>query len=375
MIRLQAPSQSPLVVSPTGRPTYEVHVGRNWGAEFAPFVAGISSGRVFLISQEGLADQAAAVQSVLAPVLGDRLSGPVLFLKAGESNKSLARLPPVYEGLIDGGADRRALLIAVGGGTVGDLVGFVAATLYRGIDFVQVPTTLLAAVDASVGGKTGVNVSRGKNLIGAFHQPRLVYFDMTFLSTLPEPEWSCGLAEMLKHALLEESGRVLSDLETHAGEMRRPLSGRLEQAVTDSIAVKATVVGQDERETGLRAVLNLGHTTAHAVESVTEFRRFSHGEAVARGLVTMLFLSRERLGLPEDFVERVLGLMERLSLPRDTAALSPSEVGGHLKYDKKSVDGAARFVLLSAEGVPEINCPVSAAEFEQAWREQARRFG
>ena len=375
MIRLPVPNQSPLVVTPRGRPSYEVHIARDWGQEFAPFVAGLLPGRVHLISQRGLERQAAEVKRVLGPALGDRLCGPTHFLKDGEAHKSLSELPDVYDSLIQSGADRRSLLIAIGGGTVGDLVGFVAATLYRGIDFVQLPTTLLAAVDASVGGKTGVNVSRGKNLVGAFHQPRLVYFNLSFLSSLSEREWTCGLSEMLKHALLEGTGRLLRDLEAHAPEMRKLDSTHLELAVTDSVAVKAAVVGEDERETGLRAVLNLGHTTAHALESLTEYRRFSHGEAVARGLVTMLLLSRDRFGLTVEFVERVLALMETLGLPRDTADILPADLSVHLKYDKKSVDGAARFVLLSAEGVPEINCPVAAAEFELAWQEQKRRFG
>ncbi len=375
MIRLPEPCRSPLAVSPSGRPPYEVYVSRSWLDSFPTFIASTATGRVFLVSQQGLEGQASQVRSVLAPALGSRLHTETLFLRAGESHKSLAELPAVYDTLIDWGADRRSLLVAVGGGTVGDLVGFVAATLVRGIDFVQVPTTLLAAVDASVGGKTGVNVSRGKNMVGAFHQPRLVYFYLGFLRTLSAPELICGLAEMFKHALLEESGRLLADLEAHAPEARSRDSQFLEQAVTDSIAVKAAVVAMDERELGPRAALNLGHTTAHAIESLTGYVRFSHGEAVSRGLVTMLLLSRDTAGLPEKVVERLLALMERLGLPRDTAGLGPEQVSAHLKYDKKSVDGASRFVLLSNAGAVLLGRHVSQAQFEAAWSEQARRFG
>lgn len=375
MITLPAEVGHPLDIAPPGREPYQVYVESEWTALAAARVAALARGRVFLISQKGLEPQADFTRIHLAEKLGERLSPKVVFLEAGEQNKSLSNLAPVYDTLIEAGADRRSLLVAVGGGTVGDFVGFLAATLYRGIDFVQFPTTLLAAVDASVGGKTGVNVSRGKNLIGAFHQPRMVYFHLPFLATLPEAEWACGLAEMFKHALLEGSGRLLSDLERSAAHMRRVDSPTFRRAIIDSVAVKARVVEQDEREAGIRAALNLGHTTAHAIESLTQYRRFSHGEAVARGLVTMLLLSRTHLGLEADFVERMLVLMEALSLPRDTAGLAAADVGAHLKYDKKSVDGAARFVLLQKGGGVRLDCPISVAQFEAAWQEQGQRFG
>src|SRR5690606_37498634 len=151
--------------------------------------------------------------------------------------KSLSNLGEVYETLVRLGADRRSVLLAAGGGTVGDLTGFVAATLFRGIDFVQFPSTLLAAVDASVGGKTGVNIGQGKNMVGAFHQPRLVYFNLEFLETLPAREWTCGLAEMAKHAAIEESGSVLRQMTDSADEMRNPQSPALKEAILQSVAV------------------------------------------------------------------------------------------------------------------------------------------
>lgn len=371
-----------LRVEPTGSPAYPVYVE----SDFARLRAGnafadLQASQFFIISQQGLEETVvapflAALNETLGETLPDGLSRErVLLIGQGEQSKHIDRLAPVYNRLIEQDVDRKSCLIALGGGVVGDFTGFVAATLLRGVSFVQIPTTLLAAVDSSVGGKTAVNVDRGKNMVGAFYQPRFVYFNTGFLRTLPEREWVCGLAEMVKHACLEESGALLAHLEEHCEELRNPESPELRRAVLDSAAFKARVVSADEREGGLRAILNLGHTTAHAIESLTDYKRFSHGEAVARGLVTALFLSRRVLGLADEAVERYLALCGRLGLPGDTAGFSAAEVLDHMRFDKKSVRGIPRFVLLEGAGKPRYGVEVPEAEFRAAFAEQAERFG
>ena len=365
-----------LLVEPEGAPSYHVRVAPSLEDDFAEKTRALARGKVFLLTQKGLEDFAArSVVSSLADFFPEGLNSPnALLLEPGEPNKHLNRLAPVYNRLIELGAERSSLILALGGGVVGDFAGFIAATLLRGVDFVQIPTTLLAAVDSSVGGKVGVNVDRGKNMVGAFYQPRFVYFNTDFLRTLPAREWNCGLAEMVKHGFLESSGRVLEFMEENIAELRDPSSPRLARAVLDSIAVKAWVVERDEKEAGLRAVLNLGHTTAHALESATNYERFSHGEAVSRGLATMLILSRNLLGLPRADEERMMKAMQDLGLPLDTAGLGAGEALAHMKYDKKNVGGRPRFVLLAGLGDPRIGLEVSEDDFTKAFSEQAERF-
>ena len=339
--------------------------------------AGLEASQFFLISQSGIETSVIMpfLEALRAHIPGGISDDRVILIGQGEASKHLTRLGAVYNRLIELDVDRKSCLIALGGGVVGDFTGFVAATLLRGISFVQIPTTLLAAVDSSVGGKTAVNVDRGKNMVGAFYQPRFVYFNTQFLSTLPETEWICGLAEMVKHACLDDSGVLLKHLEAHAEQLRDPANPQLRAAVLQSAGFKARIVSQDEREGGLRAVLNLGHTTAHAIESLTGYKRFSHGEAVARGLVTALFLSRRVTGLSDAAVERYLKLFARLGLPGDTAGFSPVQVLDHMRFDKKSVRGIPRFVLLRTPGDPVYGVKIIEADFLAAFAEQAERFG
>ncbi len=356
-----------LEVRPAGAPEYPVFVE----GDFMRLIterrfAGLEASQYFIISQSGV------VESEIRPLLhalSEHVPGGlppqnVILIGQGEASKHISKLAPVYNRLIELEVDRKACLIALGGGVVGDFTGFVAATLLRGVSFVQIPTTLLAAVDSSVGGKTAVNVDRGKNMVGAFYQPRFVYFNTGFLETLPEREWVCGLAEMVKHACLDnsETGALLEHLEAHADVLRDPAHPELRRAVLDSAALKARVVSADEREGGLRAILNLGHTTAHAFESLSGYKRFSHGEAVARGLVTALLLSRRVLGLDEAALERYLALIQKLRLPMDVAGFAAEEVLDHMRFDKKSVRGIPRFVLLGGPGQPRFGIEVPEAE-------------
>lgn len=326
----------------------------------------LASDRLFYFSQKGLEDQ---MLEFFAETKLPRER--IFFLEQGEHNKHITRTPAAYNWLIEQGIDRHSTIVAFGGGVVGDFAGFIASTILRGVKFVQVPTTLLASVDSSVGGKVAVNADSGKNMIGQFFHPSIVYCSVSIFATLPEAEWACGFAEMVKHGFLEQSGRIVQFLEENAPRIRE--KDVLMQAIADSVSYKASIVNQDEKETGLRSILNLGHTTAHALESVTEYKRFSHGQAVARGLVTAILLSRNR-GLDQTRAERMLSAMKALALPMDTAGFSAGELFMHMKFDKKNSGSQIRFVLLEDKGVV-FGIPVLREEFERAWAEQKERFG
>jgi 3-dehydroquinate synthase len=267
----------------------------------------------------------------------------------GERSKSLAQAARLYDALLGAGADRGSVVVALGGGVVGDLAGFVAATLLRGIPVVQVPTSLLAMVDSSVGGKTGVNVARGKNLVGAFHQPRLVWIDAATLGTLPLRQRCAGLAELVKHAAILDAG-LFGELEA---EGERLLGAELERflpLLERSCAIKAEVVARDEREAGLRMLLNFGHTLGHAVESLARYRGVLHGEAVAMG---MAFAARrsEALGLaPAGTSERLVALLARLGLPTGLPHHPRRAYLAALSVDKKRRDARIHFVALRGIG-------------------------
>ena len=257
-----------------------------------------------------------------------------VILPAGEREKSLARAEELYGVLYDRGLRRSDTLVALGGGVIGDLTGFVAATYQRGLGFVQVPTTLLAQVDASVGGKVAVDFRAGKNYVGTFYQPHLVLADLSTLETLPMRELRCGAAEAAKHGLLA-GGDVLRRAQRLA---QAPLgaSAVTQELVAGSIAFKAGVVESDERESGRRAVLNLGHTIGHAIEAATGFRRWSHGEAVALGLRAALRLSVELCGLPASEAEAGQALLDGLGLPARLTGASARDVCELVPRDKKS---------------------------------------
>lgn len=265
----------------------------------------------------------------------------------GEEAKSLRWAERLWGGLIEGGFGRGDCVLALGGGATGDLAGFVAATFHRGIPFVQIPTTLLAQVDASVGGKTAIDHPLGKNLVGAFHQPSLVVADEAFLHTLDERERWSGLAEMVKAAFLADRDLVQvfeAHLEAFArGE--RPTS----EAVARSIRIKAEVVGRDERDRGPRNLLNLGHTVGHALEATTGFSLLTHGEAVVLGMKAAGHVSRRLGTLGGEDAERALALLSRFPLP-DFPIPSAEDLLRAIKRDKKSVGGDVRFVVLHGLG-------------------------
>ena len=272
-----------------------------------------------------------------------------IVLGAGEATKGWESLNRIFGELLVNQFDRSSLIVALGGGVVGDIAGFAAATYQRGIDFVQVPTTLLAQVDSSVGGKTAINHARGKNMIGAFHQPRLVIADTASLSSLPERELAAGMAEVVKHGAIADEAY----LDRVAVAMPRLLARdpeALAGVVIDSIRIKADVVGRDEREAGARALLNFGHTFGHAIEAGEGYGKWLHGEAVAAGMVMATDLS-VRLGyIPEVELARMKAIIGSAGLPLQGPAWPFARYLSYMGIDKKAVLGVPRFIVLEAIG-------------------------
>ena len=274
-------------------------------------------------------------------------------LDDGEAAKNWNSLNKIYDVLLQNECDRNTVIFALGGGVVGDMAGFAAATFMRGIPFVQVPTTLLAQVDSSVGGKTAINHPLGKNMIGAFYQPKAVICNLETLSTLPSRELSAGLAEVIKYGPIFDMD-FMQWLETSVEQVLAKDMKSLAFAVQRSCEIKAAVVGQDERETGLRAILNFGHTFGHAIEAGMGYGVWLHGEGVAAGMVMAAELSR-RLGLVDEaFVQRLKSLIERAGLPVRGPVLDASDNAGRylelMRIDKKSEAGEIRFVLIDGPG-------------------------
>jgi len=263
----------------------------------------------------------------------------------GEEHKNLATLQQIYNELLRYRLDRKSAVVALGGGVVGDIAGFAASTYMRGIPYIQVPTTLLAQVDSSVGGKTGVDHELGKNMIGAFWQPKLVWVDGDTLKTLPERQFRAGLAEVIKYGVIYDS-ELFAFLEKNKDSIMNLNEEALIHIIKRSCEIKAGVVSQDEREAGLRAILNYGHTIGHAIETVTGYTRFLHGEAVAIGMHLEARLA-EKLGLiPEDQAVRIKNLIESYGLPAEKPNdLKEQSLFLSMQLDKKAVAGELKFIL------------------------------
>ncbi|GKT21413.1 3-dehydroquinate synthase [Acidovorax sp. SUPP3334] len=300
--------------------------------------------------------------STVAPLYAQRLHDALaaryprvlqVVLPDGEEHKTWQTLNLIFDALLSNGCDRKTVMFALGGGVVGDMTGFAAASYMRGVPFVQVPTTLLAQVDSSVGGKTAINHPLGKNMIGAFYQPQLVVCDLATLDTLPPRERSAGLAEVLKYGPIADMA-FLDWLETSIDALRAGDHAALAHAVRRSCEIKAFVVGQDEREAGLRAILNFGHTFGHAIEAGMGYGVWLHGEGVAAGMVMAAELSR-RLGLVDAaFVQRLRQLIERAGLPVRGPVIDAGDNAGRylelMRVDKKSEGGEIRFVVIDGPG-------------------------
>jgi 3-dehydroquinate synthase len=287
-----------------------------------------------------------------------------IFLEPGEKYKTLASVEKILRQMARAGGDRGSLLIAFGGGIVGDVGGFVAAIYMRGIPYVQVPTTFLAQVDSSVGGKTGVNLPEGKNLVGSFHHPLAVYADIGVLSTLPDRELRAGLMESVKAGIIRD--RALTRfMEEHASEVLGRDPKALEKVIAASIRMKAGVVNKDERESGLRMILNLGHTVGHALEQATGYKALLHGEAVAWGMVATLHLGRKRGTISAQQFARLESLIY-LYGPLPALKLRVDKVVAATGSDKKNVGGVRRFVLPVGIGDAGVVEDVTVAELEAA---------
>jgi 3-dehydroquinate synthase len=277
---------------------------------------------------------------------------PILVtVPAGEKSKRISVVEKCFDQLAAHRLERKSFIVALGGGVVGDLAGFVAAAYLRGIDFVQVPTTLLAQVDSSVGGKTGVNLRAGKNLVGAFYQPRLVLCDLETLDTLPEREFISGLAEVIKYGIIYDA-KLFAQLERDLPKILKRDSKTLSEILARCCEIKAEVVSQDETEGGLRAILNFGHTIGHAIENSSGYGKFLHGEAIAIGQVAAAKLSQKMLGLPEHDVERIEKLFKRAGLPAQIKLNSAQrkKLFAAMMLDKKVSGGEIKFVLAEKIG-------------------------
>ena len=313
-----------------------------------------------LMRQAGLGDKIAVVTDAkvaelhLKPVEAAlRRSGfkvAVLLLPAGEEHKNLDSVSAIYDRLASERLERGCCLVALGGGVIGDLTGFAAATFLRGLSYVQVPTTLLAQVDSSVGGKTGVNHREGKNLIGAFHQPRLVLIDVAALRSLPRRELVAGLAEVIKYGIIADPDLfafIEDKLESLLALEREPLV----EVIAASCAIKAKVVEADERESDYRAILNFGHTVGHALESLTGYEELLHGEAVAIGMVQAALISLRQGCCDQESFERIRRLISRAGLPTEIPAhVDRRELVKNMEVDKKSAGGKIKFVLCAGIG-------------------------
>ena len=324
-----------------GDRSYPIVIGRGLlggGFDLSPFVRG---GDCLVVSNE-----------TVAPLYYDKLIGNLgdlgvtsVNLPDGESYKTVATMQSILDKLVESRANRDVAVIALGGGVVGDITGFAAACYMRGVDFIQVPTTLLAQVDSSVGGKTGVNHPQGKNLVGAFHQPQVVLIDTDTLTTLPDRELAAGLAEVIKYGAICDL-EFLGWLEANMGALVARDPDALGHAIRRSCELKAEVVSEDEREAGRRAILNFGHTFGHAIEHCQGYGEWLHGEAVAAGMIMAARLS----GLADADIERLAHLVAAAGLPVKPPAIAPDDWMHAMGMDKKVQGKQLRFVLLNALG-------------------------
>jgi 3-dehydroquinate synthase len=296
----------------------------------------------------------------------------LITIPAGEKSKTLERAGAICDQMIAAGLDRGSFVIGLGGGVIGDISGFVAAIYHRGIPHVQVPTTLLAMVDSSIGGKTGVNTRDGKNLIGAIHHPLLVIDDIDVLRTLPRRAFNQGFAEIIKHAVIADS-KMFRTLKVARGSGLRSASGThaLRLLIKRNIQIKSKIVAKDERDqTGERALLNFGHTVGHAIERAGGYRKFLHGEALSLGIVAACAVSIKKAGLPQEQRDAVIDLLQRFELPTRLPPSFPrSKILDALKFDKKFEDGKIRFIVTPRIGTAKVTTSVTMADIREVVNE------
>jgi len=345
-----------------GSRSYDILIGRDLLAELGPRCRKLGLGsRCAIITDSNVAPHYGEETQRLLEASGFQTT--IITIPPGEKSKSLKYVGACYDTMAKHRLERKSFVVALGGGVVGDLAGFVAASYLRGIPFVQVPTTLLAQVDSSVGGKTGINLKAGKNLVGAFYQPKLVLCDLATLDTLPERELRAGLSEVIKYGIIYDAlffRRLEEQLE---GALKRD-PAILAKIIARCCAIKAEVVSQDETETGLRAILNFGHTIGHALEAISGYGKYLHGEAIALGQVCAARLSQKILGLPSADAERIRALLERAGLPIEAhlTAAQKQKILAAMKLDKKVSAGEIKFVLARQLGKDEHGQKVPESE-------------
>ena len=344
-----------------GERSYPIYIGRDLLSDGELLGRHIAGGQVAVVSNSTVAP---LYMDRLRKALGARGKVTEIVLPDGESHKTLACMESIFDRLLAEGHSRSTTLIALGGGVVGDMTGFAAACYQRGVDFLQVPTTLLSQVDSSVGGKTGVNHALGKNMIGAFHQPRAVFIDLNTLHTLPAREFAAGMAEVIKYGLIRDAG-FYAWLRQARDRLQAREEAALAEAIERSCALKADVVAADEREGGLRAILNLGHTFGHAIETHQGYGRWLHGEAVAAGMLLALRLSVQRGWIEQACVDELRALLVDFGLPVGIPGdMASADFIALMMRDKKVLDGRLRLVLLRTIGEACIVDDVSNQELE-----------
>jgi 3-dehydroquinate synthase len=331
------------IVVALGSRSYPIHIGPDLLAK--PELYGVTAKQVLIVTNDVVAPL--YLKPVQAALRGRELE--TVIVPDGERHKTLATFTTVIDRLIDARFHRDCCLVALGGGVIGDLTGYAAASYQRGVDFVQLPTTLLAQVDSSVGGKTAVNHPRAKNMIGSFHQPIAVLADTATLRTLPPRELGAGLAEIIKYGVIVDAP-FFAWLEEHVDDLRRLDAAALTHAIKRSCEIKAAIVAEDEREQGRRALLNLGHTFGHALEAIGNYERWLHGEAVAVGIVLAARTSVALGSLAARDADRIERLLARAGLPVKASGVDPAELLEHMRGDKKADRAGLKLILIRALG-------------------------
>lgn len=331
-----------------GERSYDICTGKNWLSDLPAFLQDIpKSSKMLLVSDK-------IVFSLYGPkcinILRDAgFSVEAAIIEGGEECKNLSTVACLYNEMLSCGLDRQSVVLALGGGIVGDTAGFAAATYMRGTGYIQIPTTLLAQTDSSVGGKTGVNLEQGKNLVGSFYQPSLVFIDVDFMDTLPEKEYLSGLAEVIKYGIIWDND-FFTFLESNIKKIKSRNKDCLLHIISRCCTIKAEIVGADEKEKGARALLNLGHTFGHAFESLTAYRKFTHGEAVAIGTIYAANLARSIFLLNDNDADRIINLIKNYGLPSSYGNLDKEDIIKQMYKDKKNIGGKLQLVLPDAIG-------------------------
>lgn len=335
-----------------GTRSYDICIGENWLPQLGEMLNFVpKTSRMLMITDNNVNRLAGNRVLEVLRQAGFRVDAAVI--PGGEGCKNLTTAALLYERMVDLGLDRKSTVVALGGGIVGDVAGFVAATYMRGIAYIQIPTTLLAQVDSSVGGKTGVNLTQGKNLVGAFCQPGLVFVDVDFIKTLPEREYLTGLAEVIKYGIIRDQD-FFEYLEIQMEKIKARNSECLMHIIHRCCAIKADIVAQDETENGVRALLNLGHTFGHAFEALTNYQQFTHGEAVAIGTICAARLAYRLNLLSQQDLDRIENIFIGYGLPTNFGNLDSSEIITQMHKDKKNIGGKMPIVLPTSIGNSQI---------------------